>query len=191
MDDRAVTGSDQILSEQIKHQNALSLYNRGVFGMVAMTQVKPTSPSKDEQSDQQPGAVKRQKPSLKAALEHAIDQLLWTSETDAPFTLVEWPNPADTLDIKILQGWLNLGPETVGECREFDEFFALATEPQDWHGEEEAAIVKRYCALVKLLKTSLTQLQVFRFGEINLEIYIVGQTAEGPWIGLQTQAVET
>ncbi len=156
--------------------------------MVAMIQVKSTSPSEEEDSA---ALQQRQKPSLKAALEKAIDQLLWTSETDAPFTLVEWPNKVDRLNIETFQGWLNLGPETLAECREFDEFFALATEAQDWHGEEEMALVKRYRALVKLLKKSLTQLQIFRFGEINLEVYIVGQTVEGHWIGLHTQAVET
>jgi Nuclease A inhibitor-like protein len=177
------------------------------MGVAAMTQVEPTKDqavppeeSVEESAAAVPGRRSKKKPlPILPALTAAIADLFWISETDAPFDLIQWPdktladNPlADNLlDAAKLRQWLGLPEDIAAETCELESFFAIATQPQDWHGEEEKAIAKRYKALVKLLSTSLNQCQVFRFGTINIEIYIVGQTTDKLWLGLHTQAVET
>jgi len=59
------------------------------------------------------------------------------------------------------------------------------------HDPETAASVERYQALVSLLKQHLHELLVYRIGEIELDVYIMGKTAIGAWAGLATKAVET
>jgi glucose dehydrogenase len=72
-----------------------------------------------------------------------------------------------------------------------DEFFAIATQEEDWHDQEERETVKRFQNLVSILKQNLSQLQVYRVGNINIDAYIVGVTPSGDWTGLSTKLVET
>ena len=72
-----------------------------------------------------------------------------------------------------------------------DEFFAIATQEEDWHDEEERETVKWFQNLVSVLKQNLSHLQVFRVGNINIDAYIVGVTPSGDWAGLSAKLVET
>jgi hypothetical protein len=165
------------------------------MSVAAMTQVEPM---KDQALPPEESAAlgrrSKKKPfSLIPALTEAITDLFWISETDAAFDIVQWPDKtltSDPLDAATLQQWLGLPTDIAVETCDLESFFAIATEPQDWHGEEEQALAKRYQALVQLIRSALTHSQVFRFGSLNVEIYVVGQTPDG-WLGLHTQAVET
>jgi hypothetical protein len=166
------------------------------MGVVAMTQVEPikdqTLPT--EESEVSARRSKKKPMPIVPALTDAIADLFWISETDAAFDIIQWPGKtlADHgLDAPQLRQWLNLPKDMAVETCDVESFFAIATQPQDWHGEEERAITKRYQALVKLITSALGHCQVFRFGTINIEIYIVGQTTDKLWLGLHTQAVET
>jgi hypothetical protein len=166
------------------------------MGVAAMTQVEPMKDQAlpPEESAALPRRSKKKPLPTVPALTDAIADLFWISETDAAFDIIQWPDKTltgDTLDAATVQQWLNLPADMAIETCDVESFFAIATEPQDWHGEEEKAITKRYQALVKLIRSALTQSQVFRFGTINIEIYIVGQTTDKLWLGLHTQAVET
>jgi hypothetical protein len=72
-----------------------------------------------------------------------------------------------------------------------DDFFARATQEEDWHDEEERETVQRFQNLVSVLKQNLWQLQVYRVGNTNIDAYIVGVTPSGDWTGLSTKLVET
>jgi hypothetical protein len=72
-----------------------------------------------------------------------------------------------------------------------DDFFALAIQEEDWHDEEERETVKLFQNLVSVLKQNLSQLQVYRVGNTNIDAYIVGVTQNDDWAGLSTQVVET
>jgi Nuclease A inhibitor-like protein len=166
------------------------------MGVAAMTQVEPVE---DQSLSPEASAVSKRRSKKKPltigpALAAAVADLFWISETDAAFDLVQWPDKTlvdQALDAATLRQWLDLPGDMAVETCEIGSFFAIATEPQDWHGDEERAIAARYQALVKLLTSALKYGQVFRFGTINIEIYIVGQTPDKLWLGLHTQAVET
>jgi hypothetical protein len=72
-----------------------------------------------------------------------------------------------------------------------DDFFAIATQEEDWHDEEERETVKLFQNLVSVLKQNLSQLQVYRVGNIEIDVYIVGVTDGGGLAGLSTKLVET
>lgn len=124
-------------------------------------------------------------------LKEATAGLLWMSEIDAPLEVIHWPPALPDLTTERLLELTDHPLTTPVERIAIDDFFAGATEEQAWFGEEERAIAQRYQDLVAMLKQSLSHLQGYRVGEVNIDIYIVGQTESGDWVGLATQAVET
>jgi hypothetical protein len=126
-----------------------------------------------------------------SALKKATKGLRYVSETDAPFEVFSWKKPGNAI---AHQEVLKLaGKEKARPVREvsLDAFFQGLTEEQDWHGEEEKADVRRYRELERTLRGQLTDIKVFKVGEPQIDIYIVGKTPRGDWAGLKTSAVET
>ncbi len=74
---------------------------------------------------------------------------------------------------------------------DFEDFFAPATEEQDWHDEEARARVRKFQALVKFLKERLTDVRVFKVGDAEADVYVIGRTASGDFAGVKTKVVET
>jgi hypothetical protein len=104
-----------------------------------------------------------------------IEGLWWTSEADYPWILEVLPE-------------FNL--DSAFEIVDFDQFFAIATQIKSWHGEREKLEVKRYQDLVTWLQENLTDLTVYRHGEIEVTIWVVGKI-DSHWFVLKTTAVET
>lgn len=116
--------------------------------------------------------------------------LLCKSESDYPFRIIYWDD-VDNLNAAALLQKCNLDLSTNIATQTVKSFFARATQEQDWHQAVEKAEVKRYQNLVNLLKEHLQDLQVYRIGEIEIDIYVLGKTASGAIAGLSTKVVET
>jgi hypothetical protein len=65
------------------------------------------------------------------------------------------------------------------EVASVDDLFAIVTQEEDWHDEEERETVKQFQNKVSVLKQNLSQLQVYRVGNTNINAYIVGVTPSG------------
>lgn len=129
---------------------------------------------------------------LVSQLQAATADLLWLSEIDAPFEVKHWSHQAVApLTAETLLQLTNQPPTAPIKVLAVDDFFAGATEDQDWFGDEEKAVAARYRELVALLKQHLSNLTVYQVGEVALDIYVVGRTPEGELVGLATQASET
>lgn len=74
---------------------------------------------------------------------------------------------------------------------DFDAFFAHAIAVQDWHGPEDRETAARFRALVKTLKENLTDIKVYKAGEIEIDVFVMGRTAEGDFAGVTTRVIET
>ena len=127
---------------------------------------------------------------LVGVLEDFTDELLWMSETDAPFEVFHWEGLGNLTEQQLLERTQHALDTTV-EVVPFDDFFAASIEDQDWFEAEEKAVTARYRSLVHTLKQHLSDLRVYRVGEVNLDLYIVGRMDKEGIIGLATQAVET
>ena len=121
-------------------------------------------------------------------LKSASDGLLWLSESDYSFTTVYWED-VDDIKSKLLEV-TDCSDKRI-ETRELDNFFNRVTEEKDWYNSEEMTECKRYQELVKLLKTHLTDIKVYRVGSCEVNCYILGQTESGNIAGLSTISVET
>lgn len=122
-------------------------------------------------------------------LRQATDDLLYPSESDASFEVVHWPDhkaaPTAAELAKVL------GRADEAEELTIDEFFESLVEEDDSQDDEEKAIVQRFRDLKKIIEQELKNAKVFRFGSVEVTIFIVGCAKEGDWIGLKTSSVET
>ena len=122
-------------------------------------------------------------------LKQASQGMLYTSESDYPFDVFSWQTDTLTPEQVLIE---TKHPEkTPIQVWDLDKFFAQATEEKDWHGSKEKETVAQCKHLVHTLQTTLSDIQVYRVGEIELDIYIVGKTPEGSLAGLSTKVVET
>jgi hypothetical protein len=121
-----------------------------------------------------------------AAISKASAGLVYPSESDAPFDLVRWdaasgdPSPATVATLAGGKGKRKARP--VEEVTA-DEFFAALAETDD---------AARFRALAQVLRTHLADLKVYRVGASpRIDIYVLGRSAAGEWLGLHTTSVET
>ncbi|MGB7892988.1 MAG: nuclease A inhibitor family protein [Microcoleus sp.] len=128
--------------------------------------------------------------SIATQLKQTSKGLLFLSETDAPFEVISWPAQGELTPAKLLQ-LTNHPPDAPVELRTVDDFFAIATAQEDWHDREERETVQRFQNLVSILKQNLSQLQVYRVGSVEIDVFIIGMTPGGEWAGLATKLVET
>jgi Nuclease A inhibitor-like protein len=122
-------------------------------------------------------------------LRQATVDLLWMSESDYPFEVVTWEREIEMTPTALF-------PEVTSdeihvETMTLTDFFAPAIAIEDWYEAEELARVDRYKELLQAIESNLTEVQVFRVGEVEITIYIVGKTTDGNLVGLKTHAVET
>ncbi|MHC5675677.1 nuclease A inhibitor family protein [Nostoc sp.] len=105
-------------------------------------------------------------------LKRASDGLLFMSESEYPFEVFLWEGISPATPEKVVQQ-THHSQDTPVEIVGVDDFFKVATTPEDWHGEEEKASVNKFQALVQTLKENLSNLQVYRLGHKEVDVYIV------------------
>jgi hypothetical protein len=123
-------------------------------------------------------------------LEEATRGLTYMSESDYPFEVIRWDG-VEELSPPFLRKVAGQDESASVEERTVADFFRVAAGEQEWKGEVELALAKRYQALARLLEESLKGVKVYRVGEINIGIYVVGRSDQGNWLGVSTRVVET
>jgi Nuclease A inhibitor-like protein len=123
-------------------------------------------------------------------LKQISEGLLMMSESEEGFEVFTWEVTGAITSEMVLQQ-TNHCPDTLVEIVTVDDFFRVATTPEDWHGDEEKEMVTRFQALVQTIKSNLINATVYRLGRIEIDVYIVGQTLSGNIAGLSTKVVET
>ena len=130
---------------------------------------------------------------LLADLKTASENLIYISETDAPFEPFVWKTEQPITEIRaedVLKFARQKADAKVAE-KNLDEFFQHPTETQDWFGDEEKAQVEKFLKLKELLSTKLKNTKVFKIGDVQIDVYIVGIDRQGNLAGVKTKAVET
>jgi hypothetical protein len=120
-------------------------------------------------------------------LQQATTNLVWTSESDYPFEVVTWSKNNELNPTALF----NLSADTPIETTTLQDFFKSALKTEDWYDREELSIVHRYQKLVDTIASTLSDIVVFRVGEVEITVYIVGKTLDLDLVGLKTQVIET
>lgn len=123
------------------------------------------------------------------ALKAATEGLLYMSETDEPFEVLHWGKAGGDLASEVRRR-AGLAAEAAVKEVPLEKFFGRLTNPP--HADDDsAADAARYRKLVDALRANLSGVRIFRTGTVNIEIHILGETADHEWVGLKTKAVET
>ena len=121
-----------------------------------------------------------------------LADLLYPSESDEPIEFVEtYLRMAEPLTVSHIKDWLMLPPSNYVEEITEAEFWEPVVTVEDWFEEEEKARTAQYQTLKTTLETTLTERQVFRVGQTEIDVYLLGKPTEGPRVGLKTRVVET
>ena len=129
---------------------------------------------------------------LKTQLASASNGLLWTSESDYPFTVFEreGEGTAPVTAARLLL-WLGRPASTQVEIRTLADMFDWPAREDADASPEERATSARYRALRTLLTDSLRDVTVIKLGTIQVEVFFLGTTRCGDVAGLQTLSIET
>jgi hypothetical protein len=130
-------------------------------------------------------------PSLMRVLRDATKNLTYQSESDYPVEpFVEPAKDEESQSPRDFVAAKAGGAAAVSET-DFDNFFAAVAEEQDWQSAEARQSAKRFRSLVETLKANLTDIKVYKVGDVEADVYVVGRTAAGELAGVTTKVVET
>lgn len=123
-------------------------------------------------------------------ISRAAEGLTYISETDAPFEYVELPQ-IDDVEPGIVATAVGIAKGTQVAEVGLEKFFARLVDVKDWFGPKEKEQAKKFRKLRDLLDKELTDIKVYRFGKIRIDILILGKNRDGTVVGLRTFSVET
>lgn len=127
-----------------------------------------------------------------AELGRAAEGLLYMSEIDSALepVRVEGGGGAGPCErqLRELAGKPADAPVGVSDTK---RFFGNAVREDDWKGEAEIADARRFQNLVRVLDRELSDLRVYRVGEVQVRAYVLGKSPSGSWLGVSTLLVET
>jgi hypothetical protein len=128
---------------------------------------------------------------LQATFADAAERLLFTSESDAPLTWFARDGVRTVPTGAAMLRLLELSPTTRVEQITLDRLMRNAVLSEEGAGLADQHRAARFRQLVQVVNRELTGVTVFRVGEVQVRIFIVGRTRCGTLAGLETLAIET
>lgn len=120
-----------------------------------------------------------------------LTNLLYPSESDEPVTWVTcYLGQPEPLIVSQLTDWLMLPPGVLVEERPETDFWRVAV-MEDWYGEDEKKRTEQFQRVKQFVESQLTDRQLFRVGQVEIELYLLGKTPDSKRAGLKTKVIET
>jgi hypothetical protein len=137
-------------------------------------------------------SVPENKPAFAEQLNPIITGLFYPSESDEPIEPVScYLDQADALTVSQIKDWQMLPPAIYVDEMPEAEFWEPVIKDEDWYGDEEKKRTSQFQQLKALLEAELTVRQVFRVGETERDVYLLGRQADGERAGIKTKIVQT
>ena len=77
------------------------------------------------------------------------------------------------------------------ETRGAEDFFRPDSFIEEEDGDFKPAAPARVRGLSRALARNLSDLKVYRVGDVDIAVYVLGRSAGGSWLGVSTRVVET
>jgi hypothetical protein len=119
-------------------------------------------------------------------LARAADGLWYLSESDYPLEPLRLEGTDEPSHAR-LRELAGADADARVETRGLEEFFRDAAAVSA--GERPAPASFR--GVLRALRENLSDLKVYRVGDINIPVYVLGRSASGSWLGVSTRVVET
>ena len=114
-------------------------------------------------------------------LKDAAKGLLFPSESDAPVEAFVWPGAAGPPDEAAVRANAKVAKDTP--VKQVTLADLARTIPEESRGD--------FLPLFGVLGHHLSGTTVFKVGEVTIDVYVVGRTADGQYAGVKTEVVET
>jgi hypothetical protein len=114
-------------------------------------------------------------------LRAAVKGLQFPSETDSPLAAFAWPGGGGPPTEAAVRANAKLAPDAAVEQGTLADL--AATIPEESRGA--------FLPLFGLLGHHLSGTTVFKVGEVERDVYVVGRTADGQYAGVKTKVVES
>ncbi len=121
-------------------------------------------------------------------LARLTDGLLLPSESDAPLAptrLAQAPSP------EALRSASGAPEDAPVEEGSLEALFVDLERERPSQDEREQAEARRFQALHAFFRERLREGKVFRVGQTEIEVWVLGQDEQGRWVGLRSRVVET
>lgn len=112
---------------------------------------------------------------LKKRIAAACVGLVFISETDSPVEPLFGKKPLKSTTVEVA----------------FDRFFERLTAKKDWHTKTNRKNSEGFAKLKTLLEAELEDLHVYKTGEVQVDIFVLGRDKDGKTAGVKMKAVET
>ncbi|WP_040626705.1 nuclease A inhibitor family protein [Mucilaginibacter paludis] len=120
-------------------------------------------------------------------LENAADGLLMMSESDYPFDY--FTTTDEVVDDNLILKLAGKPAGTLVEKTTLDYLLRNMTNPAS--GSVSPEIATRFSQLSTALKQELSEPEVYRVGDRQIDVFILGKTNEGVIAGMRTKLIET
>ena len=127
---------------------------------------------------------------LARRIARASKGLNFVSENDAPVVPFFADQPGESVRSAVRKA-AGDPPEELIEETDAKRFFDRLTCDREWYNASQKKNAAGFKRLQKLLEEELTDLRVFRVGNVKLKIYVVGLDPDGNLAGVLTEAIET
>jgi len=126
-----------------------------------------------------------------AEIGKAARGLFRMSESDyavEPFRLGGAQDAPDPATLRRAAG----APETADvQTRLAEDFFRPEAFTEESRGTFGLASAGRVLELSRALMGNLSDVKLYRVGDVNISVYVLGRSAGGSWLGVSTRVVET
>lgn len=126
---------------------------------------------------------------LMQQIENAAQGLLFPSESDFPIEAFSYGEQEPSS--KTLLAQRGLSPDVPVEETTLASFFEGLVEASDDASEQDRVSAERFRTLMNVLEANLEDNRVYRVGTVDIEVFALGRTSSGVWMGVRTNVVET
>ncbi|MBC7448064.1 MAG: hypothetical protein H7330_08400 [Hymenobacteraceae bacterium] len=126
---------------------------------------------------------------LAEELRGLVEGMLFVSESEAPFTVVELPKDAILPDtLRTLAG---LPADAPAEEWTVADVLTPRTVVEEGASADDRRAADRVRGLLDFLTRKLARGAVYKLGTIKKPVFLIGRQPDKTWLGVQTEAVET
>ena len=130
--------------------------------------------------------------SLKEEIISLSSDLMYPSESDEKMEYFEMEVSTDEkLSLANFRMYNGIRPEIEMEEMAYEKFFAPLIKTEDWFGDDEKKWVDDSQKLKQLLSEKLKDVQIYKVGKIEIDVYLFGKSEECKWEGIKTKLIET
>lgn len=142
--------------------------------------------------EKMPDTPKPEPGSEEGSIRPLLTNLLYPSESDEAIEFVTcYLKQESALTVSQIKDWLMLPPSVFVEEISEAQFWKPVTKQEEWYGDDEKKRTDAFIRLQQVIEEHLSIRQVFRVGESEIDVYLLGRTTNNKRAGLKTKVVET